>query len=253
MGYRALSSKGEVKSFRPDRVAPLQVETIHLRKQAYRPMIGGRGFVTSAQRGMLKPEFAGVVESIASNFDTGSSFEKGDILLELRKTDFTADLATARAELGRRQAELVEEQARRDVALSAWEEVNGSRSAPSPLVAREPQIQQIQAALAAAELRLADAERALESASVRAPFSGRVIRRDVQIGETVTPTTVLGEIFSDQALRLEVELSLSAFQQLDQEASMAGDLVALPDLAGWQAKMLGSSGQLSGRSRMVTL
>ncbi len=120
-------------------------------------------------------------------------------------------------------------------------------------MAREPQIQQAEAALAAAELRLADAQRAVNSASIRAPFAGRVVERNVQIGENVTPGSVLGEIFSDETLRLEVELSLSAFQQIDQAAAAKGDLVTIPGLAGWQAKMVGSSGQLSGRSRMVTV
>ncbi len=111
-GYKGLGKKSEVAAFPRGREKPMQVEAIRLAAESFRPTISSRGFVTSAQRGMLKPEVAGVVASIADNFDTGFSFERGDILLELRKSDFEAAVASARAEIGRLEADSGEGSAR---------------------------------------------------------------------------------------------------------------------------------------------
>jgi len=68
------------------------------------------------------------------------------------------------------------------------------------------QLAQLEASLQKLELSLAQAERRQADTQVVAPFSGRIARLDVQLGQTTQPGQSLLTLYSDQAMQMQVQL-----------------------------------------------
>ena len=100
----------------------------------------------------LVAQVAARITAVSPSFVAGGFFEKGDILISLDRSDY--DLAVIQAKYQVAQAELtlkLEEQ-QAEIAREEWQRLNDG-DIPS-LVARQPQLKQANAALAAAKATL---------------------------------------------------------------------------------------------------
>src|SRR5210317_289233 len=91
-----LKSKPEQEEI--SRILP-RVEVKTIRSEALVLTIESQGTVMPRTETVLTAEVSGVVESISPKLLTGSFFQKGDILLEIDKTEYEAALANARGML----------------------------------------------------------------------------------------------------------------------------------------------------------
>ena len=205
-GYQTLSHKEEKK--RPRRPPPIAIEAevTPLQRSDYQVTLRSQGLVQPHNQTALTPRVNGRIIRIAPQFESGSFFREGDVLLELDSTDFLAAQTAAEARLARAEATLVQEEARAKQALLDWEDL-GYTDPPTDLVLRKPQLKQSKADVKSAQADLSDAIRDLERTRVLAPYSGRVRTRLVGLGQSVNSGTTLGEIFSTDFA--EVRLSLS--------------------------------------------
>ena len=104
---------------------------------------------------------------------------------------------------------LQEEQARSRQARADWKSM-GRKGEPTALTARLPQVAAAKANLAAGEAQVEKAELDLSRTRLIAPYDGRVISKQVDVGEFVNRGQALGRIHAlDSA---EVRLPLSAKQ-----------------------------------------
>lgn len=258
LGYRKLA----VETPSPPPVAKekkiIETEALLLERSDFRVTLSSQGIVQPHNETILTPRVNGRVIRIAPEFESGSFFEKGAVLLELDPSDFRAALAGAEAGLARAEASLAQESARAEQALLDWKDL-GYTEAPTELVLRKPQLKEANANVKAAAAELSDARRNLERTEVIAPYAGRVKSRAVGLGQSVGSSTSLGEIFSTDFA--EVRLSLSA-RELDHVRlpNNPGDApipVTLTDALSdfvpqtWQGSIVRTEGTLDEKSRQL--
>lgn len=206
LGYRLLSEEEEKKLPRPAASRVIEAEALLLRKTDYRVTLLSQGTVQPHNQTSLTPRVSGRVIKISPKFESGSFFERGDVLLELDTSDFLSARIAAEARLARAEAALVQEEARAKQALLDWNDL-GYTTEPTDLVLRKPQLKEAKANVKAANADLSETIRSLERTKVLAPYAGRVRQRMVGLGQSVSSGTTLGDIFSTDFA--EVRLSLS--------------------------------------------
>jgi len=162
----------------------------------------------------LVPEVGGKIVYVSPNFVEGGIFKKGEVLFRIDDSDYK--VAEIRALAGVSQAEqlLVREVAEGQIAKQDYEEL-GRGGGASPLALREPQRQQAEAGLLAAQADLENARLRLTRTAVRAPFAGRVRSTQSDIGQFVSPGSRLGRIFSTDIFEVRLPLSDSDLSKLD--------------------------------------
>ena len=189
------------------------VETQALVKQAYTVKVRSSGKVQAATQTKLVAEVAGNIIKVLPNFKDGGYFKKGDILLQIDDSDYVNAVTVAKSELEQKQLKLKEELARAKVAKKDWNLLD-SKNKPNDLVSRKPHIATAKAAVEAAQAKLDQAKRNLGRTYIRAPYSGQVLSRSVDVGQYVSPGTLLGEVYAKDVLEVHLPVSLRQYKQL---------------------------------------
>jgi multidrug efflux system membrane fusion protein len=226
----------------PQRAAPKPVlptvEVLTLQPGAYPVWVPSRGSVAPRTRSTLIPEVAGRVVEVAPAFRPGGFFEAGDGLLRLDPGDYRHALTIALGELAQARLALQEEQAQGEQARRDWEALQLD-SPPGELTLRRPHLTQRRAAVAAAEARVARARADLDRCEIRAPYAGRLLEQQVDLGQYVTPGTVLATLYAVDYAEVRLPLSDRQARFLDLPETYRGER---PDGRG-PAVRLSAAGQ----------
>jgi RND family efflux transporter MFP subunit len=136
--------------------------------------------VLSRNESRLAAEVSGRIESWSA--DVGANVKRGDVLVQIDRTDYQLALDRARAQQQAAQArfELSRTQLKR-----AQDLVNQGFFSQEALTQRETEVALYQAELTAATSQLRTAQRQLDKTTLRAPFAATVLQRQAQVGETV--------------------------------------------------------------------
>jgi len=162
------------------------------------------GFVQPLAQIRLSAQVGGEVISVASNLVSGGLFKEGDELVRLDPRTYEAAKQRARGDLAAAEAEIeffglqvqkfeklvAEEsaaQTRLDEAISSRDRVAGK--------------------LVSLRAQVSSAELDLERTRIVAPFSGRVLAVDVDVGAVVEPGRELAKVFANEFLEVVVGLS----------------------------------------------
>lgn len=154
----------------------------------------------------LIPEVSGRVVSVSAALRSGGFFEKGEELLRIDPTDYENAVVIARADLAKARLTLTQEQAQADQARRDWERLS-PKVAPSALVIRQPQVDSARAEVAAAEARLSQARVQLARTRILAPYAGRVLQKQVDVGQYVAPGTILATIYAVDYVEIRLPLT----------------------------------------------
>jgi RND family efflux transporter MFP subunit len=167
------------------------------------------GIVEAINRTTVSAQTSGQVDEVL--FDVDDYVEKGQVIVRLRDTEQKARVAQAEAELEGANARLVE--ARRDYerTRSIHEKDLASKADMDRVTAARDAAE---AARSAAEAGLAQAREQLEYTQVRAPYSGIVTERLIQVGETAQPGQRLMSGISLEQLRVLVDVPQNLIQQV---------------------------------------
>jgi RND family efflux transporter MFP subunit len=239
------------------------VEVLSVVPTDYQVSVRSRGTVSPRTQSTLVPEVSGRVVEVAPSFRNGGFFEEGDVLLRIDARDYENAVTVARSELAQARLRLREEQAQSEQAQRDWERLGGGDE-PTDLVLRKPQLASARAAVAAAEARLRQAEIDLERTRIRAPYAGRVLEKQADVGQFVTPGTPLATVYAVDyvEIRLPVTDEQQAFLDLpeayrDQRANTGeGPAVTLSARIGretieWQGRIIRSEGAIDTQSRQL--
>ncbi len=173
------------------------------------------GVVEARRQATLSSEVAGKIESV--NFDVDDVVEKGDVVLRIRDREYRAQLEKARATLEEAQANLQEMQLahERNEGLRKQKLISQAvfdKSSASLKAAR--------ARASSAQANLVQAEEQLGHTVVRAPYSGVVVQRHVEVGESTRPGQPFMTGYAPGQLRVSANVPQSIVARLREQRSV---------------------------------
>jgi len=133
----------------------------------------------------------------------GDVVEEGQVLIELDRQAFEAQLLQAEAAVEAAKATLAEAQDRYDRAAKV-RQTNPGAISPQEFNSLEAKLRAAEANRAKAEQARAEAEVQLSYTVIRAPKSGTIVDRWAEEGDMARPGTPLLSLYDQKSLRLEV-------------------------------------------------
>jgi RND family efflux transporter MFP subunit len=140
------------------------------------------GYVVARRKAVVSAKIQGRLATLG--VEEGSRVREGQVIARLESTDYEAQVRRGAAMVQRAEAELGEQQ--RQLRL-AHDLARDKILAQDQLEANESRVRMAQAALAQAKAELGFAEAQLGNTVIRAPFTGTVVRKMAEVGESVAP------------------------------------------------------------------
>lgn len=169
----------------------------------------------------LVPQVGGKIVYVAPNFIEGGFFREGETLIRIDPSDYRVAISRAQANVAQAQQALTREIAEGEIARADYEELG--RGEPTALALRQPQRQQAEAALQAAQADLDNAQLQLARTSVTAPFAGRVRTKTSDLGQFVGPGAPLGRIFSTDIIEVRLPFTDADLGKIDLSIAFVAD------------------------------
>ncbi|MEN1728068.1 MAG: HlyD family efflux transporter periplasmic adaptor subunit [Pseudomonadota bacterium] len=211
---RLLIASGEAPNTEASLPTAAPVEIIVPEPISERIEIEATGVVQVRAPVSIIPQVSGRIVSVSNELASGGRFTANQTLFEVDPTDYQLAVDRAQAEFRSVEAALALELAEAEIAQVEWQMVNGDEPIPA-LVAREPQLAQAEASVAAQQSRLDEAFVALERTRYSLPFDGRVTASDIELGQTVNGNAVYGSVYPAAAVEVIVSLSAEQAAKLD--------------------------------------
>jgi membrane fusion protein (multidrug efflux system) len=197
-------------SFRPP---PTAVSTIVAAKAEWETSLEAIGSVVAAQGVTVSADVSGIVERIA--FDSGKAVRAGDLLVQLDAKQERAQLAAAAAQ--------------RDLARTSLERMRGLQGKG---ITSQAELDGAEATFASADALTEQFRAAIERKTIRAPFSGVLGIRQVNLGQylasgdPVVPLQSVDPIHVDFALPQQELSRLAVGTPVTVAAETAGEVLA---------------------------
>jgi RND family efflux transporter MFP subunit len=255
------SNPPKSKRFKPSKSAQMTVETRVLTPQSYPIKVESFGTVKPRTQSMLFAQVSGEITKVSEQFRDGGFFDKGDVLVQLDDRDYTTEVKVSQANLLSANQSYIEEQARVEQAKADWQRLGNGKQA-SALVLRQPQLDAAKAKMLSAQAQLDKAQLSLERTKIIAPYAGRILKKQVDVGQLVTGNTQLASIFAIDyvEIRLPIKNKDLALINLPEEYRDIGeqgnknDVKLTSDLIGeqsWQGKIIRTESAIDEQSQQL--
>jgi RND family efflux transporter MFP subunit len=157
------------------------------------------GLIEATQKSTISAQVSGRVEAI--NFDVDDFVNAGDVILRIRDTEYQARLQKANAALAESRASFkdAEQEFERGTGL-----VNQKVISQSNFDKIKANYQAAKARVEVSEAGIAEAKEQLDNTVIRAPYSGIVVERHIELGETSNIGQPVMTGFSIENLRVSV-------------------------------------------------
>ncbi len=173
--YRADHSGTEVETVRPS------IQTV-TGPQPGAPILAASGYVVARKKAVVSAKIQGRLAEL--RVEKGSQVKAGEVIARLESEDYSANIERSRAAILRAQADLAEAQRQAGIAdRLAHEKVVSTDQRD----AAESKVRLAQAALAQANADLNYNQSLYDFTLIRAPFSGVVVKKMAEVGESVAP------------------------------------------------------------------
>ncbi|WP_044841584.1 efflux RND transporter periplasmic adaptor subunit [Thalassomonas viridans] len=192
----------------------MNVAAAQITPQDFQVKLASYGVVQPKTQTSLISQVSGEVVYLSEKFREGGFFNKGERLLAVDARDYQANVDIARAALAAADLALKEEQARGTQALEDWQRLRKDEK-PDELAMRKPQLAYATANLAAARAELNKALLALERTEIKAPYNGRVLSKQVDIGQVIAGNSLLGEIYATDVVEVRLPVNNEDLTLLD--------------------------------------
>jgi RND family efflux transporter MFP subunit len=146
------------------------------------PLLTASGYVVARRQAVVSAKIQGRLSERL--VEEGSRVKKGDLLARLEDVDYQASVVKSRAAVQRAEADLAEN--RRQLRLNEKLAVDGVVSVDQRDAAAS-RVQLADATLAQAKADLVFVLAQLANTEIRAPFSGVVVKKMAEVGESVAP------------------------------------------------------------------
>lgn len=257
------------KRAQPSKAAQMTVATTTITPQNYQVIVQSFGTVKPRTRSVLFAQVSGQINKVSKQFRAGGFFEQGDILIQLDDRDHRAEVKIAQASLMSAKQSLQEEGARVKQAQADWKRL-GNGQTPNALVLRQPQYEAAKAQVLSAQALLDKAKLSLERTKIVAPYAGRVLKKQVDIGQVISSNTQLADIFAVDTVEIRLPIKnkdlplmklpeeyRNAHEQSEGKSSknsMISNVVFSSDLMGeqvWQGKIVRTESAIDEMSQQL--
>ena len=233
-------------------IAPLQLESYDVWVDSY----GTAEALTSTR---LVAEISGRVVNVSESIRAGGTFNKGDVLVEVDARDFEVEVDITASLAADAEVVYLQEVAQAEFAAQEWNETPTSEAARQ-LALRKPQVAAAKASLQAAKARLSRAKLNLERTRIVAPFDGKILEQLVDVGQVVSPSQTIAQIYSTDAVEVRLPVKLDDLEHLQLPESEG--LQAIPsrvvlesDMGSrtyqWQGEIVRTEGAFDPATRML--
>jgi RND family efflux transporter MFP subunit len=217
-------------------------------QQQAQTLLNASGYVTPRRRATVAAKVTGRVEQVYA--EEGLQVRSGQVLAILDCSQPRAALASARTErdatsaalsdlqvqLGNAERELARAKGLRDAGVNSVQNLDSAQTLADSLRSK---IALTKEQTRAAESRIGVAQQDVENCTVRAPFDGKVVSKDAQRGEIVSPIsagggftrTGIATVVDMSSLEIEVDVNESYIARVATGQKVISTLDAYPD---WQ-------------------
>jgi len=224
---RAAFSGIAVETVRASVVRPLEAG-------AGAPLLTSSGYVVARRKAVVSAKIQGRLAEL--KVEEGSRVREGQLLARLESADYEAQVSRARAQLERAQADLAENQRQLRLAEGLARE---NVLARDQLEAAQSRVRIAEAGVSQARADLDYAQAALRNTRILAPFTGTVVKKMAEVGESVAPippgvnlSTSSGAVvaLADlDTLEVEADVAESNVARLGPEQPAEATVEAFPD------------------------
>jgi RND family efflux transporter MFP subunit len=146
------------------------------------PILTASGYVVARRKAVVSSKIQGRLAEL--RVEEGSRVRQGEVFARLESNDYEASVTRARAAVQRAEADLAEN--RRQLALS--EKLMKDKVVSDDTVeAARSRVRIAEAQVAQNEADLCFSEASLANTQIRAPFTGVVVKKMAEVGESVAP------------------------------------------------------------------
>jgi RND family efflux transporter MFP subunit len=221
-----------------------------------------QGTVRPRREIKLVSQVAGRVEAVSPHFAEGGFFGAAEQLVKVEDIDYQFVIARAESQVAAARQRVAEEQGRTLQARREWRDLGSEQG--NALFLRKPQLASAQAALKASEADLAAARLDLDRTAISAPFNGRISEKNVDLGQYVTPGSVIATVYDTDVVLVRLPLTGRQVALLDLPLNY--DNVAADGVGGasvtlrarfankmweWQGRIVRTDANIDENSRVV--
>lgn len=215
-------SKAELTS--AQQIAAVRVEARPAIEQSMPEYLTVTGSLRASQESEVAADASGKVTQ--TFVERGQRVSKGDplALLDARGASISATQAAAQSGLARAQVDQAQRECERVASL-----FKSGAISQGEFDRTTSQCQTTQFSAAAAQAQQQNAQKIVGDSLIRAPFSGIVGERYVNVGQYVTPSTRVASLYSPDPLRLELTVGEAKVAALRVDAPVRFTVSAYPD------------------------
>ena len=208
--------------------------------------LNASGYITPRRRATVAAKITGRVTGVF--FDEGDNVKENQLLATLDDSDVQKALASAKADRDSAAAQIADLQVQLKLAqiqlkraqdlfeakVQTQEAVDNAVASVDSLKAKIALVKQ---QVAGSEARIAEAQQAVDNCTIKAPFAGRIVSKDAQVGEMVSPIsagggftrTGIATIVDMKSNEIEVDVNESYIAKVKDNQRVEARLDAYPD------------------------
>lgn len=222
------------------RIVAQEVETVRPTMQtssaeaALTPILTASGYVVARRKAVVSAKIQGRLAEL--DVEEGSQVTEGQVIARLDNSDYQAQIDVARAQVQGAEADLAEQQRQLRLARSLADAGVVPRDQLEAALSR---VRRAEASLSQSKANLSLSEANFQNTFIRAPFTGVVVTKMAEIGESVAPippgvnlSTSSGAIVAlvdMTTLETEVDVSESNVAKLQRGQPAQVSVEAFPD------------------------
>ena len=245
----------------------LTVEAITIVEQDFQVILQSFGKIAPKTHGQLSSQVSGKIVSVSDKFNQGSFFKRGDVLVSIDARDFNIRVETAQAELAQAQVVVDQELALSEVAIRD-RRASGLLDEATDLALRKPQLFAAKAKLQSASAKLKQAFLDVERTQIKAPYDGRILKKNVSIGQVINTNTDIAQIFATDVVLVKLPIKNSQLAFIDLPNNRLSDSEPLLDAVEnniiivnnhgaqtqtWSAKLMRTSGEVDKSNQQINI
>ena len=196
-----------------------EVNVILAQPQTLKLNVFSQGVVMPREEIDLVAEVGGKVVQINPAMVSGGFFTANELLLTIDPRDYDYAIIAAEASIAEANRVLIAEQAQVEQAKSEWQALGEGEA--GALAQRKPQLAEAEAKLKAAVAELAKAKLNRSRCELHAPFSGRVLNKQVGLGQYIQPGSVTARIYADDVAEVRLPISIKQLGFLNLSLALA--------------------------------